>query len=164
MMYQGEGNSNPLQYSCLENPVDRGAWWAAIYGVAQSWTWLKRLSSSSSMMYQRLCLLTEEIETNPLDTSLMKLMNGKGYINKLSNLMQYQVWKGCRNRKRREILILEVSGVLKRESCRNWRFSWFWREIGSDQTIIRRKESGGRKGAGFLWKQRTQVGTEETMR
>ena len=44
----GEGNGNPLQCSCLENPRDGGAWWAAIYGVAQSWTWLKRLSSSSS--------------------------------------------------------------------------------------------------------------------
>ena len=40
----GEGNSNPLQYSCLENPVDRGAWWAAVHRVAQSWTRLKRLS------------------------------------------------------------------------------------------------------------------------
>ena len=44
----GEGNGNPLQYSCLENPRDGGAWWAAVYGVAQSWTQLKRLSSSSS--------------------------------------------------------------------------------------------------------------------
>ena len=43
----GEGNGNPLQCSCLENPRDRGAWWAAVYGVKQSWTWLKRLSSSS---------------------------------------------------------------------------------------------------------------------
>ena len=34
----GEGNGNPLQYSCLENPRDGGAWWAAVYGVAQSWT------------------------------------------------------------------------------------------------------------------------------
>ena len=42
----GEGNGNPLQYSCLENPRERGAWWAAVYGVAQSRTWLKRLSSS----------------------------------------------------------------------------------------------------------------------
>ena len=42
-----EGNVNPLQCSCLENPRDRGAWWAAIYGVAQSRTRLKRLSSSS---------------------------------------------------------------------------------------------------------------------
>ena len=44
----GEGNGNPLQCSCLENPRDSGAWWAAIYGVAQSWTRLKWLSSSSS--------------------------------------------------------------------------------------------------------------------
>ena len=43
----GEGNGNPLQSSCLENPRDRGAWWAAAYGVAQSRTRLKRLSSSS---------------------------------------------------------------------------------------------------------------------
>ena len=42
----GEGNGNPLQRSCLENPRDGGAWWAAIYGVAQSRTRLKRLSSS----------------------------------------------------------------------------------------------------------------------
>ena len=44
----GEGNGNPLQCSCLENPGDRGAWWAAVYGVAQSRTRLKQLSSSSS--------------------------------------------------------------------------------------------------------------------
>ena len=43
----GEGNGNPLQCSCLENPRDGGAWWAAVYGVTQSWTWLKQLSSSS---------------------------------------------------------------------------------------------------------------------
>ena len=36
----GEGNGTPLQYSCLENPMDRGAWWAAVHGVAKSWTWL----------------------------------------------------------------------------------------------------------------------------
>ena len=40
----GEGNSNPLQDSCLENPGDRGAWWAAVHRVSQSWTLLKRLS------------------------------------------------------------------------------------------------------------------------
>ena len=44
----GEGNGNLLQYSCLENPRDGGAWWAAVYGVAQSQTRLKRFSSSSS--------------------------------------------------------------------------------------------------------------------
>ena len=40
----GEENENPLCYSCLENPMDRGAWWAAVHRVAQSWTRLKRLS------------------------------------------------------------------------------------------------------------------------
>ena len=48
LSFVGEGNGNPLQHSCLENPRDRGAWLAAVYGVAQSWTRLKRLSSSSS--------------------------------------------------------------------------------------------------------------------
>ena len=43
----GEGNGNPLQYSCLENPVDRGACWAAVYGVTQSRTQLKRLSMNA---------------------------------------------------------------------------------------------------------------------
>ena len=46
----GEGNGNPLQYSCLENPRDGGAWWAAIYGVAQSWTRLKRLSIARNIL------------------------------------------------------------------------------------------------------------------
>jgi len=44
----GEGNGNPFQYSCLENPRDRGAWWASVHGVAQSRTRLKQLSSSST--------------------------------------------------------------------------------------------------------------------
>ena len=39
--FLGEGNGNPLQNSCLENPRDRGAWWDAVYGVARSWTRLK---------------------------------------------------------------------------------------------------------------------------
>ena len=47
----GEGNGNPLQCSCLENPRDGGAWWASVYGVAQSRTRLKWLSSSSSFFY-----------------------------------------------------------------------------------------------------------------
>ena len=45
----GEGNGNPLQCLCLENPRDRGAWWAVVYRVARSRTRLKRLSSSSIM-------------------------------------------------------------------------------------------------------------------
>ena len=47
----GEGSGNPLQYSCLGNPMDGGAWWASVYGVAQSRTRRKQLSSSSSSSY-----------------------------------------------------------------------------------------------------------------
>ena len=47
----GEGNGNPLQCSCLENPRDGRTWWAAVYGVAQSRTRLKRLSSMTSIVY-----------------------------------------------------------------------------------------------------------------
>ena len=52
----GEGNSNPLQCSCLENPEDGGAWWAAVYGVAQSRTRQKQLSSNK----QSFCLFSLE--------------------------------------------------------------------------------------------------------
>ena len=51
----GEGNGNPFQCSCLENPRDGGAWWAAVSWVAQSWTWLKRLSSSSTVWWFSKC-------------------------------------------------------------------------------------------------------------
>ena len=56
--YSGEGNGNPLQYSCLQNPRDREAWWAAAYGGAQSWTRLKQLSSSSSSSSKNIFILT----------------------------------------------------------------------------------------------------------
>ena len=55
----GEGNGNPLQCSSLENPRDGGAWWAAVYGVAQSRTRLKQLSSSSSMAYKWASLVAQ---------------------------------------------------------------------------------------------------------
>ena len=52
----GEGNGNPLQCSCLKNPKDGGAWWAAICGVAQSRTRLTRLSSSSLSVNPKLLI------------------------------------------------------------------------------------------------------------
>ena len=55
LLCMGEGNGSPLQCSCLENPRDRGSWWAAIYGVAQSRTQLKQLSSSSSLIIWMIC-------------------------------------------------------------------------------------------------------------
>ena len=51
MEFHREGNGNPLQYSCLENPVDGGAWWAAVHRVTQSQTRLKQVSSSSRLLH-----------------------------------------------------------------------------------------------------------------
>ena len=56
LSFIGEGNGNPLQCSCLENPRDGKAWWAAVYGVAQSQTRLKQLSSSSFSFWWLLLL------------------------------------------------------------------------------------------------------------
>ena len=47
----GEGNGNPLQYSCLENPMDRGSWWAAVHGVTRSWTRLSDFTSLWSKLF-----------------------------------------------------------------------------------------------------------------
>ena len=77
----GEENGNPLQCSCLENPRNGGAWWAAVYGVAQSRTWLKRLSSSSSSRMQWRSHLSKPQETSSSDflclTSVTYLWNWK---------------------------------------------------------------------------------------
>ena len=61
----GAGNGNPLQCSCLENPRDGRAWWAAVYGVAQSRTRLKQLSSSSSSFFLNLFLLGISFSYHP---------------------------------------------------------------------------------------------------
>ena len=65
----GEGNGNPLQYSCLENPRDRGAWWAVVYGVAQSRTQLKQLSMHA-------CIV--EGNGNPLQYSCLETPRDRG--------------------------------------------------------------------------------------
>ena len=62
-VYIGEGNGNPLQYSCLENPVDRGAWWAAFHRVTQSQTGLKQLS---------MCACIGKGNGNPLQCSCLE--------------------------------------------------------------------------------------------
>ena len=67
----GEGNGNPFQCSCQENPRDGEAWWAAIYGVAQSWTRLKWLSSSSTS----LCIIGSSfIDLIRTDSNVLFLM------------------------------------------------------------------------------------------
>ena len=59
-MLTGAGSGNPLQYSCLENPTDRGAWWAIVHRVAKSWTWLKELSHTHTIgsTVEPQCVLT----------------------------------------------------------------------------------------------------------
>ena len=75
----GEGNGNPLQCSCLENPRDRGAWWAAVHGVAQSRTRLKQLSSSSSSIHI-LSKLTQVYFPDPFPPTCnsLRLFLGRG--------------------------------------------------------------------------------------
>ena len=68
----GEGNGTPLQYSRLENPMDGGAWWAAVHGVAQSQTRLKRLSSSSSRKSRRQRMRRLDGITDSKDMNLSK--------------------------------------------------------------------------------------------
>ena len=60
----GGGHGNPLQYSCLENPMDRGAWRATIHGVTQSWTRLKRLSMHLALFLQRLASAMHPIDSS----------------------------------------------------------------------------------------------------
>ena len=74
----GEGNGNPLQCSCLENPWDVGAWWAAIYGVTQSRTRQKRLSSSSSAAIgaSQVVLVVKNPPANAGDIRDMNLIPG----------------------------------------------------------------------------------------
>ena len=47
----GEGNGYPRQYFCLQNPMDRGAWWSTVHGVAKSWTWWKQLSTTHDTFF-----------------------------------------------------------------------------------------------------------------
>ena len=74
LSHTGEGNGNPLQCSCLENPRDGETWWAAVYGVAQSQTRLKRLSSSSSSIYRPNQSILKEISPGcSLEGLMLKL-------------------------------------------------------------------------------------------
>ena len=83
----GEGNGNPLQCSCLGNPTVGGAWWAAIYGVTQSRTQLKRLSSSSSSSMGRQVqslgwedLLQEDMTTHSKHSCLENLQRQRSLV------------------------------------------------------------------------------------
>ena len=83
----GEGNDNPLQCSCLENPRDGASWWAAIYGVAQSWTRLKWLSSSSSSSSRErdMSSLSDLLSFKSLlDIQVEKVIELQGWVQELA--------------------------------------------------------------------------------
>ena len=63
----GGGHGNPLQYSCLENPVDRGAWWAMVHRVTNCWTQLKRLGTHTQMLCS--CIFKVPSGESPWGTS-----------------------------------------------------------------------------------------------
>ena len=106
----GEGNGNPLQCSCLENPRDSGAWWAAIYGVAQSWTQLNWLSSSREL--HRASLMAQQVKNLPamqetretwLQSLVERLLGGYG------NLLQYSCMENPMDRGTRWATVHEVT-------------------------------------------------------
>ena len=91
LSFIGEGNGNPLQCSCLENPRDGGVWWAAAYGVVQSRTRLKQLSSSSSSKW----LSGKESSANAGDAGDAGSIPGLGKYSGIGhgNTLQYFAWE-----------------------------------------------------------------------
>ena len=81
----GEGNGNPLQCSCLENPRDGGVWWAAVYGVAQSRTRLKQLSSSSSSVHMSIPISQFIPPPLPRMNFSLKFPDGSEFLANMSN-------------------------------------------------------------------------------
>ena len=94
----GEGNGNPLQCSCLENTRDGGAWWAAVYGVAQSQTRLKRFSSSSRA--SQLALVVKTLTANAGDIRDVGSIPGSGRCpgGGHGNPLQHRFWENPTDR------------------------------------------------------------------
>ena len=78
----GEGNGNPLQYFYLENPRDGGAWWAAVYRVTQSRTWLKRLNSNSITANFRVMLFKKERKKGKVHLFIFLMQKSWRYTDK----------------------------------------------------------------------------------
>ena len=95
----GEGNGNPLQCSCLENPVDRGAWWAAIYGVAQSQTRLKWLSMHACIGEGNGNPIQNSCLENPRDSrawwaAVYRVTHSRTRLKRLSSSNRWE-WANC---------------------------------------------------------------------
>ena len=85
----GEGNGNPLQYSCLENSMDREACWAAVHGVAKSWTWL----STHTRVVSTFSLKIVKMKPTPIDRCLISFYNSFPHTLKKLNFLIKEYWK-----------------------------------------------------------------------
>ena len=75
--YSGGGHDNPLQYTCLENPMDWGAWRAMVYGVTKSWTWLKWLSMHALIQITTTKLTSQNEHSCVVSDKVSKQNNGR---------------------------------------------------------------------------------------
>ena len=93
----GEGNGNPLQCSCLENPRDGRAWWAAVYGVVQSQTQLKRLSSSSSRTLLFICFTYSAYMHAQLYATLCNPIDCSPSVSSVHGIFQARILENIQN-------------------------------------------------------------------
>ena len=90
----GEGNGTPLQCSCLENPRDGGAWWAAVFGVTQSRTQLKRLSSSSSIITNGASLVAQMVKNLPaIQKTWIRSLGWEDPLEGMATLFSILAWR-----------------------------------------------------------------------
>ena len=87
------GHGNPLQYSCLENGMDRGAWQTTVHGITKSWTRLKQLSSSNSILFS-IVAAPIHIPTNNIGGFLFSLLSPAFIIGRLSQWWTFWLVKG----------------------------------------------------------------------
>jgi len=90
----GGGHGNPLQYSCLENPKDRGGWWATVHGVSKTRTWLKRLSTAAAKSLQSCPTLCDPIDGNPQGSPVPGILQSRTLewvVISLSNAWKWKV-------------------------------------------------------------------------
>ena len=107
----GEGNGSPLQYSCMGNPMDRGAWWAIVHGIAESWAGLKRLSNNSSEVGRSL----ERLE---VDTVLVWLSGQGGDCSQMPSFCgTHKDARFCSKSSRRHWTVSRRGGLKPRGLC-----------------------------------------------
>ena len=116
----GEGYSNSLQYSCLENPMDRGAWWTTVHEVTKSWIWLsdwtrKKILAAKIPSLSFLSLLWSFLALWPLQGSFYHILNN--FLAQYSLLGKAMVGS---------VLPTATSGIIWKWLAPKWEASWLW--------------------------------------